>query len=317
MVIAFRDRREAFLMYGPEGVILKERGNPVRYYGWNEIEIINLSSIYVATQGTAVIKSNIIELHLSDNRYFELDPFNFKLDEFADFEPKQYALLKLLVVKCFVQYYHSFKKITTEAKAPPKTSKNLIDTYLEYVNNEFEAPFIQSFQDVRDAYYNGESFLFPGKPHVLLLLVVYIFWFLTGLMIFLIILVLQMEHSHEMIIFYVIGAIFFFALPSPMFLCYRYFIIVSLEGICFRKWKGVVHQISWNQILGLHKLSYGASSRINVSLIIRELKSINFNELYYNLKIFPKKQRGIYFFHVFNTYYSLSSNKPQLRLSKF
>jgi hypothetical protein len=307
IILTMWERREAFLIYGAEGIILKDRGKRPKEYSWNDLNLAEVPSIYYWRIGS-ILRSNIVKINFKDGNFFEIDPFNFKLKEFSEFDRSQDDKLKFIVIECFKSYYEAFKKEKQQSRRNLQVPKNLAEVYRDYKRGDFHQKSYASFQDLEDSYYNGDSLVFHGKPHRNLMIIMLDCWFLGALMIFLTILSFGMENVELIVIYYIILSILFFTLPSFMFIYYRYVIIINSKGFCFRKLKGFRY-IPWKNVRRLYHVTRRASSKVVSAVILQNGNKLRFSEIHYNLEIFPKQRRGELFFLSFKIHHTLSMNK--------
>jgi hypothetical protein len=99
-ILSMWERREAFLIYGAEGIILKDRGDSPKEYTWEDLKLAEVPSVYYLRFG-GILRSNIVKINFNDGNFFEIDPFNFKLKEFGEFDRSQDDKLKFIVIECF------------------------------------------------------------------------------------------------------------------------------------------------------------------------------------------------------------------------
>ncbi|MBD3213638.1 MAG: hypothetical protein GF311_13600 [Candidatus Lokiarchaeota archaeon] len=307
IILSMWERREAFLIYGAEGIILKDRGKPPKEYTWEELKLAEVPSVYYLRVGS-VLRSNIVKINFKDGNFFEIDPFNFKLKEFAEFDRSQDDKLKFIVIECFKSYYKAFRKGKQQRRKHPQVPKNLAEIYRDYKRGDFQQKSYTFFQDLEDSYYNGDSLIFHGKPHRNLMIIMLDCWFLGALMIFLTILSFGMNYVEFIIIYYIILSILFFTLPSFMFVYYRYVILINSKGFCFRKLNGFRY-IPWKNVRRLYHVTRRASSKVVSAVILRNGNKLRFSEIHYNLEKFPKQRRGELFFLSFKIFHTLSMNK--------
>jgi hypothetical protein len=302
-ILSMWERREAFLIYGAEGIILKDRGDSPKEYTWEDLKLAEVPSVYYLRFG-GILRSNIVKINFNDGNFFEIDPFNFKLKEFGEFDRSQDDKLKFIVIECFNSYYKAFRKETQKKWKHPQMPKDLAEVYRDYKRGDFNRKSYNFFQDLEDSYYKGESLIFSGKPHRSLTILMLNFWFLGALMIFLIFLSLGMKNVGFIIIWYIILSILFFTLPSFMFIFYRYIIIINSKGFCYRKLKEFTY-IPWKDVRRLYHETRRASSKVVSVVILRNGNRLRFSEIHYNLESFPKHQKGEFFFLTFKIHHEL------------
>ncbi|MFX1236415.1 MAG: hypothetical protein ACFFAS_07435 [Promethearchaeota archaeon] len=310
--LAILTRRNKFVVFSPKGLFIKYGFKKPKLFEWEDIQyhIYEYTVVNMFHQIRHGGKNTIFMT--CEGIFLEFDPQAYKLKEFTKEFRNRTELFPLVwkTVLLYLNHYIPSKKtINLLSQKTTHDQASLMKACENYKKNKHHLLEPATKSRIIDAFLNDELFIFKGKVHRFVKIMIGCFWLTSFLLLFLFI-----TTSHEAFwgddillkIYFIIVSIIFFV--APLLFLYKIrgrYLVIGPNGVYRRKGPRS-HYIEWKHVTLIEHTVYYRHASFIINLFEKSKGLFTVRPIHYNTKQLTRNKRSKIFMMLLQTYWELA-----------